>query len=39
MAASRGNALLYNWEEESMKTTEEMDGEHKGRHGHKKHTI
>jgi len=38
-AASKADALLYNWEEESGKTIEEMDREHKGRCRHKKHRI
>ena len=35
-AASKGDALLYSWEEEPNKTTKEIDMKNKGRHGHKK---
>jgi len=37
--ASKGDALLYNWEKESTKTTKEVDRKYKARYRHEKHTI
>jgi len=39
MAASKGDVLFHNWEEESRKPTKVMDRKHKVQYGHKPNTF